>query len=179
MSKTIILFSFPREQNTCVLLLSLFCTKIQDYTRATTSAKQTVDDRLLTVAFPSSIVQPLDVSTGFRQAQPTSLTTTRAITPAHVGATRQGLTRALSGETLLLDITTDGIEESPLRMERLRQQTLKQPLHLPRGLSHLPPPPKSGDRQRLDVSAISDKVSAQRIKFCSSESAPNPDIVAC
>jgi hypothetical protein len=35
---------------------------------------------------------------------------------ATVGATRQGLTRALSGKTLLLDITTDGMEESPLRM---------------------------------------------------------------
>ena len=52
---------------------------------------------------------------------------TRATTPANatVGATRQGLTRALSGETSLLDVATDGIEESPLPIERLRQQTLK------------------------------------------------------
>jgi hypothetical protein len=62
---------------------------------------------------------------------------------ATVGATRQGLTRALSGKTLLLDITTDGMEESPLRMERLRRQTLKQPIYLSSGLAHPPP-------QRLD-----------------------------
>ena len=64
-------------------------------------------------------------------------------TPATVvGATRLGLTRALSGKTRLLDMTIDGIEESPLPIKRLRQQTLKlrsipfrgQPLHLPRGL---------------------------------------------
>ncbi len=35
-------------------------------------------------------------------------------TTAHVGATRQGLTRATSCGTPLPDITTDGIEESPL-----------------------------------------------------------------
>jgi hypothetical protein len=36
--------------------------------------------------------------------------------------------------------------------ERLRQQTLKQPLHLPRGLAHPPPHevPERSERERLD-----------------------------
>ncbi|MBK7453862.1 MAG: hypothetical protein IPJ46_09155 [Anaerolineales bacterium] len=56
---------------------------------------------------------------------------TRAATPAHVGASRQGLTRILSGTTFPLDVTTDSIEESPLRtnIKRLCWQNLKQPLH--------------------------------------------------
>jgi hypothetical protein len=33
--------------------------------------------------------------------------------------------------TLLLDVTTDGIEGSPIPKKRLTQQPLKQPLHLP------------------------------------------------
>ena len=36
--------------------------------------------------------------------------------PATVGATRLGLTRIWPGKSLLLDIMTDDIEESPLRM---------------------------------------------------------------
>jgi len=44
---------------------------------------------------------------------------------ATVGATRQGLTLVLSRKTLLLEATPNGMEESPLPVERLCQQTLK------------------------------------------------------
>jgi hypothetical protein len=48
----------------------------------------------------------------------------------------------MSGKTLLLDITMDGIKESPLRIERLTQHGLKRTIDPSTALSAGPPPPR-------------------------------------